>query len=372
MQFELLATDGAARRGRLRFARGSVETPAFMPVGTYGSVKAMSPAELRELGFDIVLGNTFHLLLRPGMEVVRAHGGLHRFMAWPAPILTDSGGFQVFSLESLRKVDETGVEFRSPVNGDLITLTPESSIAVQHDLAADVVMVLDECVAADVERSEAARAMALSTRWAQRCRAEFDALKGGDGDAALFGIVQGGIFEDLRVESLGQLMEIGFDGYAIGGLAVGETEDDRLRILDTLEPKLPRAQPRYLMGVGTPDDLVAAVARGVDLFDCVIPTRHGRTGQLFTTEGAINIRNSRYRADTGPIDADCACYACANFSRAYVRHLHSCNEILGARLATLHNLSHYSVLMQQMRAAIAEGRFAEFLAARARPQGACG
>ncbi len=364
MKFELLANDGAARRGRLTFTRGTIETPAFMPVGTYGSVKGMSPDELEQLGFDVLLGNTFHLMLRPGTKVIAAHGGLHGFMGWQRPILTDSGGFQVFSLETLRKVSENGVEFRSPVDGDLIELTPESAIAVQHDLASDIVMVLDECAPAGVDRGEAARAMRLSLRWAQRCRDEFDRLKAGGSDAALFGIVQGGVYSELRLESLSGLTAIGFDGYAVGGLAVGEAEPERLAVLETLDPELPRQQPRYLMGVGTPTDLIKAVARGIDMFDCVMPTRHGRTGQLFTSEGVINIRNSRFRSDTGPIDAACDCYACRNFSRAYVRHLHTCNEMLGARLATLHNLHHYSALMREIREAIAEARFAAFAAER--------
>jgi len=352
--------DGAARRGRLVFERGAVDTPAFMPVGTYGSVKAMTPEELRGIGCQIILGNTFHLMLRPGTEIVRAHGSLHGFMNWPGPILTDSGGFQVFSLESLRKITEHGVEFRSPLNGDLIELTPESSIAVQHDLGSDIVMVLDECTAADVDHAEAQRAMELSLRWARRCRDAFDASRAGDRDSALFGIVQGGVYPDLRRISLDGLTKIGFDGYAVGGLAVGEPEADRLAVLDTLEPILPADRPRYLMGVGTPDDLVKAVARGIDMFDCVMPTRHGRTGQLFTSEGTINILNSRFRTDLQPIDPACDCYACQNYSRAYVSHLHRCNEILGARLATLHNLRHYQRLMADMRAAIAESRFGAF------------
>ncbi len=365
MQFELIATDGAARRGRLEFRRGTVQTPAFMPVGTYGSVKAMTPEELREVGCEIILGNTFHLLLRPGTEVIRAHGGLHGFMGWTGPILTDSGGFQVFSLASLRKLSEDGVEFRSPLNGDLIKLTPEASIAVQHDLSADVVMVLDECAPFDVDHAESRRAMELSLRWAQRCRDEFSRLKDGtDSDAALFGIVQGGVYPDLRLASLAGLERIGFDGYAVGGLAVGEPEAERLAVLETLEPVLPRQRPRYLMGVGTPADLIKAVARGIDMFDCVMPTRHGRTGQLFTSEGTINIRNSRFRTDLDPIDPACDCYACRGYSRAYISHLHRCNEILGARLATLHNLYYYQRLMADMRVAIVERRFETFAAER--------
>ncbi|HET7131061.1 MAG TPA: tRNA guanosine(34) transglycosylase Tgt [Gammaproteobacteria bacterium] len=363
MRFELLARDGGARRGRLAFRRGTIDTPAFMPVGTYGSVKAMTPEELEGLGAQIVLGNTFHLLLRPGIEVIRAHGGLHSFMHWQRPILTDSGGFQVWSLESLRKITEQGVQFRSPVNGDLIELTPERSIEMQHALESDIVMVFDECTPYPAERHAARASMELSLRWAKRSRAAFDELKAPLGDdAALFGIVQGGVYGDLRRESLAGLREIGFPGYAVGGLAVGETEEERLRVLDTLEPELPAESPRYLMGVGTPADLVKAVARGIDMFDCVIPTRHARNGQLFTSEGTLNIRNSRFQSDLGPLDPRCSCYACRNYSRAYVRHLQQCNEILGARLATIHNLHYYLGLMAQMRAAIEEGRFATFAA----------
>ena len=367
MQFELVASDGAARRGRIRFARGTIDTPAFMPVGTYGSVKAMTPEELEAVGSQIILGNTFHLALRPGLDVIRAHGGLHRFMHWQRPILTDSGGFQVWSLQSLRKIDEVGVEFRSPVNGDLILLTPERSIEVQHELAADIAMVFDECTPYPVEHDAARESMRRSLRWARRCRDEFDRRKRDTGsDAALFGIVQGGVFGDLRRESLASLREIGFAGYALGGLAVGEPEGERLEVLESLEPDLPKGQPRYLMGVGTPADLVKAVARGMDMFDCVIPTRHARNGQLFTSEGTLNIRNSRFQADTGPLDPQCPCYACRHYSRAYLRHLQQCNEILGARLATLHNLHFYQTLMGRMRAAIEGGSFAAFAAAHER------
>ena len=363
MEFELIARDGAARRGRMRFARGTIDTPAFMPIGTYGSVKAMTPEELETLGSQIILGNTFHLALRPGLDVIRAHGGLHRFMHWQRPILTDSGGFQVWSLQSLRKIDEVGVEFRSPVNGDLVRLTPESSIEVQHELAADIAMVFDECTPYPVEPAAASESMRRSLRWARRCRDEFDRRKGGTGsDAALFGIVQGGVFAELRRESLAGLLEIGFAGYALGGLAVGEPESERLDVLEALEPHLPQDRPRYLMGVGTPTDLVKAVARGMDMFDCVIPTRHARNGQLFTSEGTLNIRNSRFQTDTGPIDPQCPCYACRHYSRAYLRHLQQCNEILGARLATLHNLHFYQTLMARMRAAIDAGSFAAFVA----------
>ncbi len=358
MKFEVTARDGAARRGRITFERGVVDTPAFMPVGTYGSVKAMTPEELEGLGAQMILGNTFHLMLRPGVEVIRAHGGLHRFMHWERPILTDSGGFQVWSLEKLRRVTEAGVEFRSPVDGAKVLLTPESSIEVQHALDSDVVMVFDECTPYPARRSDARASMLLSLRWAARSRQAFDRLKTG-GDAALFGIVQGGVYPDLRRESLDGLRAIGFDGYAVGGLAVGEPEEERLAVLEALEPELPADRPRYLMGVGTPSDLIAAVARGIDMFDCVIPTRHARNGQLFTSEGALNIRNSRFRADTGPIDPRCDCYACRHYSRAYLRHLQQCNEILGARLATIHNLRFYAVWMARIREAIEHGRLAE-------------
>jgi len=361
MKFDLITADGGARRGRLTFRRGVVDTPAFMPVGTYGSVKAMTPEELEGMGAEIILGNTFHLLLRPGIEVIRAHGGLHRFTHWERPILTDSGGFQVWSLQSLRKISEKGVEFRSPVNGDLIELTPERSIEMQHALDADVVMVFDECTAYPAEHAAARESMQLSLRWAKRSRAAFDlATRSGDGDAALFGIVQGGVHHDLRRESLAGLEEIGFPGYALGGLAVGEPEEERLAVLEGVAPAMPADRPRYLMGVGTPADLVKAVARGMDMFDCVIPTRHARNGQLFTSEGALNIRNSRFQADLGPIDPRCGCYACRHYSRAYLRHLQQCNEILGARLATIHNLYFYLTLMARMRTAIEAGRFAAF------------
>ena len=373
MKFEHLHSDGSARLGRLNFRRGIVDTPAFMPVGTYGSVKAMTPEELHGVGSQIILGNTFHLMLRPGADVIAAHGGLHEFMNWDGPILTDSGGFQVFSLKSLREISEEGVEFRSPVNGDLVKLTPERSIEVQHALDADIVMIFDECAPYPVDPDSARRSMELSLRWARRSRDTFDRLKEGrDTDAALFGIVQGSIYPELRQESLQGLTEIGFDGYALGGLAVGEPEEERLKVLDDIEPAMPVERPRYLMGVGTPDDLVGAVARGMDLFDCVIPTRHARNGQLFTSVGKINLRNSRYRADTAPPDPDCACNTCQHYSRAYLSHLHRCNEILGARLATLHNLHYYHALMAEIRQAIAGGRFQEFVAARSAVTGLSG
>lgn len=364
MRFELDARDGAARRGRLVFERGVVDTPAFMPVGTYGSVKAMTAEELVSVGSQIILGNTFHLMQRPGIEVVRAHGGLHRFMHWDGPILTDSGGFQVWSLQGMRRLTEKGAVFRSPVDGALVELTPENSVEVQHELDADIVMVFDECTEYPVPEDAARESMQRSLRWANRSRAAFDALKSGDPgcDAALFGIVQGSVFDDLRRESLSGLVDIGFDGYALGGLAVGEPEEQRLEVLEAMAPLLPTERPRYLMGVGTPADLVKAVARGMDMFDCVIPTRHARNGQLFTSEGRINIRNSRFRADTAPLDPECGCYTCRNYSRAYLRHLQQCNEILGSRLATLHNLHHYQELMASMRTAIGSGRFAALAA----------
>jgi len=363
VRFEVAARCGAARRGRLSFRRGTVDTPAFMPVGTYGSVKAVTAEELQATGTQMILGNTFHLMLRPGVDVVRAHGGLHEFIHWAGPILTDSGGFQVLSLAKLRRVSEEGVVFASPVDGAKVLLTPETSIDVQRALAADVIMVFDECTPYPVDHAAAAASMELSLRWARRSRAAFDAGRAPtNADTALFGIVQGGIYGDLRTRSLAGLEEIGFDGYAVGGLAVGEPGAERLAVLDHLEPQLPALQPRYLMGVGTPADLVAAVARGMDMFDCVIPTRHARNGQLFTSAGRLNIRNSAHRGDTGPLDPSCACYTCRNYSRAYLRHLHQSNEILGARLATVHNLHYYQGLMRDVRAAIEAGTFAALAA----------
>lgn len=358
MNFELLATDGAARRARVALAHGVVETPAFMPVGTYGTVKAMSPAELTEVGAQIVLGNTFHLWLRPGLEVIAAHQGLHRFMGWDGPILTDSGGFQVFSLGALRKITEEGVKFASPINGDRLLLTPEESMRIQRVLNADIVMIFDECTPYPASHGAAADSMRLSLRWARRSR---DAH--GDNPNALFGIVQGGMYEDLREESLAGLEAIGFDGYAIGGLSVGEPKEDMARVLAHLAPRLPPERPRYLMGVGTPEDIVAAVARGIDLFDCVLPTRNARNGWLFTRFGDIKIRNAKYRDDTRPLDETCGCPTCRHFSRAYLHHLQRVKEILGARLNTLHNLYFYHGLMAGLREAIAEGRLSGFLAA---------
>jgi len=349
MKFELLGTQGGARRGRLVFPRGVVDTPAFMPVGTYGTVKAMTPEELLASGAQIVLGNTFHLLLRPGMEVIRAHGGLHGFMHWTGPILTDSGGFQVFSLAAMRKITEEGATFRSPINGDMVNLTPEKSMQVQRDLDADVVMIFDECTPYPATEQEARVSMELSLRWAQRSRAEFDAL---ENPHALFGIVQGGMHLPLRHASIEGLTRIGFDGYAIGGLAVGEPKEERERVLEDLQPQLPQDRPRYLMGVGTPHDLVGAVLRGVDMFDCVMPTRNARNGHLFTTRGAVRIRNAMYEKDLRPIDESCTCYTCRHYTRAYLKHLDRCGEILGARLNTIHNLHFYQWLMQSLRAAI--------------------
>ena len=359
MKFELLGTAGAARRGRLHLHHGTVETPVFMPVGTYGTVKAMTPEELTGLGAQIVLGNTFHLMLRPGSDVIRAHGGLHGFMHWSGPILTDSGGFQVFSLAQLRKLTEAGVNFRSPVNGDAVFLSPEISMQVQAALNSDIVMAFDECPPYPATEQQARTSMELSMRWARRSRDEFTRLANPN---ALFGIVQGGTYLGLRHESLGRLVDIGFDGYAVGGLAVGEPAAERNAVLEALEPALPRERPRYLMGVGTPADIVQAVARGIDLFDCVMPTRNARNGHLFTSQGVIKIRNAGHQADTSPLDPQCACYTCRNFSRAYLRHLDRCNEILGARLNSIHNLHYYLSLMARIRAALDEGRFEAFQA----------
>jgi queuine tRNA-ribosyltransferase len=358
MEFTLHCTDGFARRGALTLAHGVVETPAFMPVGTYGTVKAMSPAELAEAGAHMVLGNTFHLWLRPGLEVIRAHGGLHRFMGWNGPILTDSGGFQVFSLGALRKVTEEGVEFRSPVNGDRCFLTPEESMRIQRVLDSDIAMIFDECTPYPADERRAADSMRLSLRWAERSKRAHEGNPN-----ALFGIVQGGMYGQLRDESLAGLTRIGFDGYAIGGLSVGEPKEEMLRILSHTAPQLPADRPRYLMGVGTPEDIVDAVTRGMDMFDCVLPTRNARNGWLFTRFGTIKIRNARYRLDLRPLDEQCACYTCRNFTRAYLHHLFRVGEILGARLNTIHNLHYYQELMQGIRGAIAEKRFAGFVAA---------
>jgi len=354
MRFTVTHRDGAARCGVLELAHGRVDTPAFMPVGTYGSVKAMSPAELIEIGAQIVLGNTFHLWLRPGLDVIEKHAGLHGFMGWERPILTDSGGFQVFSLGALRKVSEEGVRFASPINGDRLMLTPEESMRIQRTLGSDIAMIFDECTEYPATEAQAAKSMRLSLRWAGRSRRAW-----GDSPNALFGIVQGGMFESLRDESLAGLLEIGFDGYALGGLSVGEPAAERSRILAHAVPRLPAGQPRYLMGMGTPEDIVEAVSAGVDMLDCVLPTRNARNGWLFTRWGDVKIRNARYRDDTAPLDDHCACYTCRRFTRAYLHHLQKANEILGARLNTLHNLHYYQELMRELRDAIAAGRFAE-------------
>jgi len=356
MQFSLINQDGAARRGTLKLAHGEVQTPAFMPVGTYGSVKSLSPNEIRDIGAHIILGNTFHLWLRPGLEVIAAHGGLHQFMSWDGPILTDSGGFQVWSLGDLRKISEEGVKFRSPINGDSCFLTPEESMRIQKVLNSDIVMIFDECTPYPATHLEANESMQLSLRWAARSKA---AHQGNPN--ALFGIVQGGMHEDLRDVSLNGLVDIGFDGYAIGGLSVGEPKEDMLRILAHTAPQMPKDKPRYLMGVGTPEDLVAAVAEGIDMFDCVMPTRNARNGWLFTRHGDIKIKNARYRRDTGPLDRDCACYTCRNFTRGYLHHLYRLGEILGARLNTIHNLHYYQELMAGMRNAIEQGTFTGFV-----------
>ncbi len=357
MHFTITSTDGAARRGRLKLAHGEVETPAFMPVGTYGTVKAMSPAELVEIGAQIVLGNTFHLWLRPGLDVIAAHGGLHRFMGWDGPILTDSGGFQVFSLGELRKISEEGVKFQSPVNGDPCFLSPEESMRIQKVLNSDIVMVFDECTPYPATEKETRDSMELSLRWADRSK------RAHEGNAnALFGIVQGGMYENLRDESLAGLIDIGFDGYAIGGLSVGETKSEMQRILAHTAPRLPADQPRYLMGVGTPQDLVEAVAAGIDMFDCVLPTRNARNGWVYTRRGIIKLRNARYRDEVRPLDEQCACYTCRHFTRAYLHHLQRANEILGARLNTLHNLHYYQELMRELRQAITAGRLSGFVA----------
>jgi queuine tRNA-ribosyltransferase len=360
LRFEVIAQDGAARLARLTLPHGSVDTPAFMPVGTYGAVKGMMPEELEGLGAQIVLGNTFHLMLRPGPEIIGLHReGLHGFMGWPGPILTDSGGFQVFSLASLRHIDEDGVSFRSPVDGASVRMRPEDAMDVQRALASDIAMAFDDCTAYPATAQQARESMQRSMRWALRSHEHYYREPA---PGHLFGIVQGGMFEDLRLESIEALSQREFAGYAIGGLAVGEPEEERLGVLDVVTPRLPADRPRYLMGVGYPHDIVAAVARGVDMFDCVMPTRHARNGHLFTAAGVINIRNAAHQRDTGPIDPACSCSTCQRYSRAYLRHLDRCNEILGVRLATLHNLHFYLELMRRIRAAIAAGRFAQFAA----------
>jgi queuine tRNA-ribosyltransferase len=349
LRFSITSTSGKSRTGFLELAHGRVDTPAFMPVGTYGAVKAMSPEELRALGAQIVLGNTFHLWLRPGLDVIRAHGGLHRFMGWEGPILTDSGGFQVFSLGELRKISEEGVQFASPINGDRLFLTPEISMDIQKTLNSDIAMVFDECTPYPATQAEAQTSMQMSMRWAARSRGSFSGV--------LFGIVQGGMYEDLREESLEELQGIGFEGYAVGGLSVGEPKEERERIMRHVAPKLPSDRPRYLMGLGTPEDLIEAVAAGFDMFDCVLPTRNARNGWLFTRNGDVKIRNARYRDDPRPLDPACGCYACRHFSLSYLHHLQKTGEILGARLNTLHNLHYYQELMAALRASIEENRF---------------
>lgn len=360
MQFDLRGTDGAARRGQIRFVRGTIETPAFMPVGTYGTVKAVDPDEIVALGAEIILGNTFHLMLRPGTDVIRAHGDLHDFMGWQKPILTDSGGFQVFSLADMRKITEEGARFQSPVDGSPVLLTPERSMQIQHELGSDIVMIFDECTPYPATVTEAGESMRLSLRWAQRSRAAFDQLKPDNNDTALFGIIQGGMYPALRQESAAGLLDIGFDGYAIGGLSVGEPMEERNQVLEATTPLLPSDRPRYLMGVGKPEDLVESVARGVDMFDCVMPTRNARNGHLFTRFGDIKLRNARYVRDTRPLDETCTCTTCQRYSRAYLKHLDRCGELLGSRLNTIHNLHYYQTLMAEIRASIDAQRFTEF------------
>lgn len=355
MEFELKKNDGGARRGRLRFDRGEVETPVFMPVGTYGTVKAMTPEELEGIGAQIILGNTFHLMLRPGTDIIEKHGDLHDFMHWEGPILTDSGGFQVFSLAKMRNITEEGVRFKSPIDGSEVHLTPEVSMEVQRKLGSDIVMIFDECTPYPATEEQARESMELSLRWADRSK-----LAHADNPSALFGIVQGGMYENLRRESAEGLKAIGFDGYAIGGLSVGEPLEERNAVLDVTTPYLPTERPRYLMGVGKPEDIIEAVRRGVDMFDCVIPTRNARTGFLYTRYGLLRIRNSRFADDTRPIDETCDCYTCRNYSRSYLRHLDKCGEILGSRLNTIHNLYYYQRLMREIREAIDNDSFEEY------------
>ena len=356
LQFTLLSTEGVARRGQLTFPRGEVQTPAFMPVGTYGTVKAMTPEELKGIGAQIILGNTFHLMLRPGTEIIREHGDLHDFMHWDRPILTDSGGFQVFSLAEMRKISEEGVQFQSPVDGSRHLMTPESSMQVQRDLGSDIVMIFDECTPYPATHDEARESMQRSVRWAARSKTAHEG-----NISALFGIVQGGMYNDLRLESAQQLMEIGFDGYAVGGLSVGEPKEERDAVLEATTPILPVDKPRYLMGVGKPEDIVEGVRRGIDMFDCVIPTRNARNGFIFTRYGTLKIRNAKHQHDTRPLDEQCGCYTCQNYSRSYLRHLDKCGEILGARLNTIHNLYYYQELMRDIRSALDDGYFASFV-----------
>lgn len=383
MKFNLLNTEGAARRAQLQFKRGNIETPVFMPVGTYGTVKAMTPDELESIGAEIILGNTFHLMLRPGTEVIEAHGDLHDFMNWDRPILTDSGGFQVWSLGAgsekrtvesgkvktpnnklkAAKITEQGVHFQSPVDGRKIFMGPEESMQIQQSLGSDIVMIFDECTPYPATESQAKDSMELSLRWAERSKVEFDRLMtlNTHRNEALFGIVQGGMYPNLRQQSIEGLKKIGFDGYAIGGLSVGEPKDEMMATLDNLTPYMPEDAPRYLMGVGTPEDLVESVRRGVDMFDCVMPTRNARNGYLFTSKGMVRIRNGQYQVDTNPLDSECGCYTCQNYSRSYLRHLDKTGEILGARLNTIHNLHYYVHLMADMRLALEKGVFSDFL-----------
>lgn len=357
MKFKLNNTDQKARRGKIIFDRGEVETPAFMPVGTYGTVKGMTPEEVDGIGAQIILGNTFHLDITPGTDVIEAHGDLHDFMHWQGPILTDSGGFQVFSLGDMRKISEKGVDFRSPKNGDKIFMGPEESMQIQQKLGSDIVMIFDECTPYPADKPTADQSMQLSLRWAKRSKEEHNRLNNNN---ALFGIVQGGMFKDLRCQSAQALIEMDFDGYAIGGLSVGEPKEEMIKVLEYLPGQLPEEKPRYLMGVGTPSDLVEAVERGIDMFDCVMPTRNARNGYLFTSLGIVKIRNAKYKLDIKPLDDNCNCYTCQNYSRSYLHHLQRKNEILGARLATIHNLYYYQDLMAQMRDAIERNAFAEF------------
>lgn len=356
MNFERLTSDGRARRGRLTFPRGTVETPAFMPVGTYGTVKGMTPQSVKEIGAEIILGNTFHLWLRPGTEVIEAHGDLHDFAQWDKPILTDSGGFQVFSLGAMRKITEEGVHFRSPVDGAKIFMGPEESMAVQRSLGSDIVMIFDECTPYPATEDEARRSMELSLRWAKRSR-----IAHGDSSSALFGIIQGGMYPELRKRSLEGLEDIGFDGLAIGGLSVGEPKEEMIKVLDYLPTWMPEDKPRYLMGVGKPEDLVEGVRRGIDMFDCVMPTRNARNGHLFTAEGTVKIRNAKHRHDTRPLEEGCDCYTCQNFSRSYLHHLDRCGEMLGSMLNTIHNLRYYQRVMAGLRGAIEAGTLANFV-----------
>ena len=357
MQFQLKTTQGKARRGQMQFPRGTIETPAFMPVGTCGTVKSLTPEEVSASGAEVLLGNTFHLMLQPGEEIIKAHGGLHEFMNWPRPILTDSGGFQVFSLGALRKITEHGVRFRSPKDGSWVELTPERSMQVQQALDSDIVMIFDECTPYPASRTQARESMELSLRWAKRCREAH-----ANHDAALFGIVQGGMYPALREQSLSGLQEIGFDGYAIGGLSVGEPKEEMIAILDHTTPLLPEDKPRYLMGVGKPADLVEGVLRGIDMFDCVMPTRNARNGHLFTSAGVVKIRNARYREDQTPMDERCGCYTCKNYTKSYLHHLYRAREMLSARLNTIHNLHFYQSLMKGLRLAIEQGTLDGFVA----------